>query len=40
VVTLEGSPETAELGRNIVHKARHVRGVVAVRDRLSYPAAR
>jgi CBS-domain-containing membrane protein len=37
VVTLEGSPETAALGRDIVHKVRQVRGVVAVRDRLSYP---
>jgi CBS-domain-containing membrane protein len=37
VVTLEGSPETVLLGRYIVRRARHVRGVVAVRDRLSYP---
>ncbi len=37
VVTLNGSPETTALGREIVRKARHVRGVVAVRDRLSYP---
>ena len=37
VVTLKGSPETTALGREIVRKARHVRGVVAVRDRLSYP---
>lgn len=37
VVTLEGSPETALLGQYIVRRARHVRGVVAVRDRLSYP---
>ena len=37
VVTLEGTPETAALGRSLVRKARHVRGVVAVRDRLSYP---
>jgi CBS domain-containing protein len=37
VVTLEGTPETAALGRALVRKARHVRGVVAVRDRLSYP---
>jgi osmotically-inducible protein OsmY len=39
VVTLEGTPETAALGRALVRKARHVRGVVAVRDRLSYPDA-
>ena len=36
-VTLQGSPETAALGRDIVRKIRHVAGVVAVRDRLSYP---
>jgi CBS domain-containing protein len=36
VVTLEGTPETAALGRALVRKARHVPGVVAVRDRLSY----
>jgi len=37
VVTLEGSPETTALGREIVRRVRHVPGVVAVRDRLSYP---
>jgi len=37
VVTLEGTPETPALGRDLVRKARHVPGVVAVRDRLSYP---
>jgi CBS domain-containing protein len=37
VVTLEGSLETAALGRDIVRKVQHVQGVVAVRDRLSYP---
>ena len=37
VVTLQGSPETARLGRGIARKIRHVPGVVAVRDRLSYP---
>ena len=36
VVTLEGTPETAALGRALVRKARHVLGVVAVRDRLAY----
>jgi len=36
VVTLEGS--SAALGHDIVRKVRHVPGVVAVRDRLSYPA--
>jgi CBS domain-containing protein len=37
VVTLQGSPETAALGHDIVRKVRNVQGVVAVRDRLSYP---
>ena len=38
VVTIQGSPETAALGRDIVRRVRHVQGVVAVRDRLSYPS--
>jgi len=37
VVTVKGAPETAELGRNLVTKLRHVQGVVAVRDELTYP---
>jgi CBS-domain-containing membrane protein len=37
VVIMEGSPETAALGHALVRKARHVPGVVAVRDRLTYP---
>ncbi len=37
VVTLAGSPETGHLGRDIVRKVRHVRGVVAIQDHLSYP---
>ncbi len=37
VLTLRGTPETAEAGRDIVAAARHVEGVVAVRDRLMYP---
>ncbi len=37
VVILQGSPETAALGHHIVGKVRHVQGVVAVRDQLSYP---
>lgn len=37
VVTLAGSPDTAPLGHDIVRRVRHVQGVVAVRDRLSYP---
>jgi CBS domain-containing protein len=39
VVTLEGKAETAALGHVIVRKIRHVQGVVAVRDRLTYPGA-
>ncbi len=38
VVTLEGTPETVPIGHDIVRRARHVQGVVAVRDRLVYPA--
>ena len=37
VVTVQGSPETAALGHDIVRKIRHVPGVVAVHDELSYP---
>ena len=37
VVTLSGVPETSSAGHKIVQQARHVQGVVAVRDRLSYP---
>lgn len=37
VVTMEGTPETTALGHALIRKARHVPGVVAVRDRLSYP---
>jgi CBS-domain-containing membrane protein len=36
VVTIAGRPETAETGCDIVAAARHLEGVVAVRDRLSY----
>jgi CBS-domain-containing membrane protein len=39
IVTLGGSPETSETGHEIVRQIRHVQGVVAVRDRLDYPAA-
>ena len=39
VVTLEGNAETAALADVIVRKVRHVQGVVAVRDRLSYADA-
>jgi CBS domain-containing protein len=37
IVTLAGSPQTAALGQDIVAAVRHLEGVVAVRDRLSYP---
>jgi CBS-domain-containing membrane protein len=37
IVTLAGRPETSETGHDIVRLVRHVQGVVAVRDRLSYP---
>jgi CBS domain-containing protein len=36
VVTLEGAPGTTTAGGEIVRRIRHVQGVVAVRDRLSY----
>ncbi len=39
IVTLEGIPESTPLGHHIVAAVRHLEGVVAVRDRLSYPAA-
>jgi CBS domain-containing protein len=37
IVTLEGMPETAAVGHDLIEETRHVEGVVAVRDRLSYP---
>ena len=40
IVTIEGTPETGPVGRDIVEEARHVEGVVAVRDRLVYPEGR
>jgi CBS domain-containing protein len=39
VVTIRGNLESANLGHKLVTKIRHVRGVVAVRDELSYPPA-
>jgi len=36
IVSLTGTPETNEAGHEIVARVRHVQGVVAVRDRLSY----
>ncbi|HUC22700.1 MAG TPA: CBS domain-containing protein [Streptosporangiaceae bacterium] len=38
VVTLTGRPQTREQGHQIVFRARHIEGVVAVRDRFDYPA--
>ncbi len=40
IVTLEGYPETATAGRDIVSEAWHVEGDVSVRDRLTYPEER
>ena len=39
IVTLGGAPGSAVLGRNIADQVRHVEGVVAVRDRFTYPLA-
>ncbi|HYB17160.1 MAG TPA: CBS domain-containing protein [Streptosporangiaceae bacterium] len=39
VVTIQGNPESANLGHELVNKIRQVRGVVAVRDELVYPPA-
>lgn len=39
IVTLTGVPEPPETGRDIAWRARHVEGVVAVRDRFTYPPA-
>ncbi len=40
IITLEGRPETARQGRDIVDATWHVEGVVSVRDRLTYPDER
>jgi osmotically-inducible protein OsmY len=37
VVTLTGGPRTCPQGHDIARRARHIQGVVAVRDRLDYP---
>lgn len=37
VVTIQGTPETADQGRNLMNRIRHVTGVVAVRDELNWP---
>jgi CBS domain-containing protein len=39
IVTIKGMPETDAVGRDMIEEVRHVEGVVAVRDRLSYPRA-
>jgi CBS domain-containing protein len=39
VVTLKGRPETADTGHDLVAVVRHMEGVVAVRDELTYPPA-
>ena len=38
IVSIEGTPQTAAVGHDIIDAARHMEGVVFVRDRLSYPA--
>jgi CBS domain-containing protein len=37
IVTIAGAPETTQAGLDIIDAVRHMEGVVAVRDRLSYP---
>jgi CBS domain-containing protein len=37
IVTIGGTPETAAVGHDLIDSIRHAEGVVAVRDRLSYP---
>jgi CBS domain-containing protein len=37
IVTIAGKPETSAVGSDIIGSIRHVEGVVAVRDRLTYP---
>jgi CBS-domain-containing membrane protein len=37
VVTMDGTPETMSVGRELVNQVRRVTGVVAVRDRLIHP---
>jgi len=39
IVTVQGIPETAVVGHDMIEEIRHVEGVVSVRDRLSYPRA-
>lgn len=37
IVTMEGTPETIAIGREVLRQVRHVDGVVAVHDHLAYP---
>ncbi len=37
IVTLTGRPETDQAARDLVEAVRHIDGVIAVRDELSYP---
>jgi CBS-domain-containing membrane protein len=37
IVTIEGTPETSLVGNHMIAAIRHMEGVVAVRDRLSFP---
>jgi CBS domain-containing protein len=37
IVTIQGTPETTTAGLDVINAVRHMEGVVAVRDRLSYP---
>jgi CBS domain-containing protein len=37
IVTLAGRAQTSEIAHDIARRVRHIEGVVAVRDRLSYP---
>lgn len=39
VVAMQGMPETASVGHDMIEEIRHVEGVVTVCDRLSYPPA-
>jgi CBS-domain-containing membrane protein len=39
VVTLKGRPENADIGHGLVDVVRHLDGVVAVQDELTYPPA-
>ena len=37
IVTLAGRPETDQAARDLVEAVRHIEGVIAVRDQLTYP---